>query len=97
MGFSQSLQEKLSLVEADHKQYTNQFKPLQIYDQYVNKDPIARLREQDLEAVQILIRMTKADRIVLICQARTQEIRSYSLIQAEEYCADGVQYSRRIA
>lgn len=97
LGFSQTLMEKLERVETAREQYLEQIKPAQLYDKYINRDPIASLRQHDLEALQTLIRLTGADKLKLHCQASEEKIRSSELKEREEYCADGVKYANRIA
>lgn len=97
LGFSQTLMEKLERVETAREQYLEQIKPAQLYDKYINRDPIASLRQHDLEALQTLIRLTGADKLKLHCQASEEKIRSRELKEREEYCADGVKYANRIA
>lgn len=96
-GFSLTMMEKLERVEAARARYTEQLKPLQLYDRYINQDPIASLRDHDLAALQTLIRLTGADQLKLHCQASEAQIRSHELKEREEYCANGVRYARRTA
>lgn len=97
MGFSQTLMEKLELVESAQQRYLEQFKPVQLYDKYISRDPVASIRPHDLMALQTLIRLTGAYKLKLHCQASEEKIRSRELKEREEYCADGVKYANRIA
>ena len=85
-GFAQSLQEKLSKVETAQAEFVSRMQGLQLYDKYINQDPLANLTAQDLTALNLLIRTTNAQDLRLYCHASTEQIKSPSLIESDRVC-----------
>lgn len=90
VGSAQSLQEKLSKVEAARAEYESQMQGLQLYDKYINRDPIANISSQDLAAWGILIRSTNAQDIRLYCRAFPEQIKSATLLAEQRYCENSI-------
>lgn len=97
VGFAQSLQEKLNKVEMARTEFIGQMRGFQLYDKYIGKDPVTSLRDQDLAALNILIRSTQAEKLNLYCEATSDQIRSQGLKDNDMLCEDGVKYLRGVA